>query len=319
MKTDLIPGTEDARGYFWFPDSQSIGISTRNQLKRFSLNGGPSQVIASVEGEFLGAAANDAGVVIFTDVAKGPLYKTPVNGGTPIPATSLDKARQEISHVWPQFLPDGRRFMYFAISQNPNNSGMFVGSFDSPEKHLVLTSRSRGGTPPGFLLFARDGVLLAQSFDPSSLQLGSEAKTVTGPLSTFTGSGSAFMTTSNTGLIGFLPDLYRIENSRLIWFDRSGKETGTVANPGSYWMLNLSPDNKRIAVNLQNASTRNFDIWIGDLERGTMSPFISDSDGNFDPEWSPDGRIAFTSDRGGPFRFRRMAECSHAGAAMGRR
>jgi Tol biopolymer transport system component len=310
LKEDIIPGTEDAAGHVWF-DSQSLGIVSQNQLRRFSLTGG-SQFIAAVQGFFGGAAANESGAVLYS-AGNGPLFRTSVNGGAATPTSALDAGRREISHLWPQFLPDGRQFIYLALSENPDDSAVFAGSLDSLERRLLFKSRSRGYfIRSGFMLFVRDGVLLAQPFDTASLQLQGEAKALATSIAVFAGTGSSYVTTAETGLIGYWPDLYGIDNSRLTWFDRSGKETGTIGNPGSYWMLNLSPDDKKIAVNVQNPINKDFDIWIGDLVRNTMSPFMAEPSGDYDPEWSPDGRIAFSSDRGGPSA---VFEASTTGAA----
>ena len=57
--------------------------------------------------------------------------KVPASGGTPVAVTELDAARDETGHTSPVMLPDGRRFLYFRASRNPEHNGVFVGSLDA--------------------------------------------------------------------------------------------------------------------------------------------------------------------------------------------
>jgi hypothetical protein len=58
-------------------------------------------------------------VIVFGRITS-PLFRVPAAGGTPVPLTQLDAARQESAHFAPWFLPDGRHFLYAAVSDtNP--------------------------------------------------------------------------------------------------------------------------------------------------------------------------------------------------------
>ena len=90
---------------------------------------------------------------------------------------------------------------------------------------------------------------------------------------------------------------------QLTWFDREGKALANLGPPGlsgGRGSLALSPDGKRVAVDLTDARTGNRDIWIIDVASGVPSRFTFDAAQDAAPVWSPDGaRLLFASDRGG--------------------
>jgi Tol biopolymer transport system component len=89
---------------------------------------------------------------------------------------------------------------------------------------------------------------------------------------------------------------------RLTWFDRQGKKTGTVAEPGLYRTFSISPDGKRVAFERNDSQTQNRDIWVAEATGGRATRFTSDAGWEAFPTWSPDGsRLIFTSNRGGVF------------------
>ena len=89
---------------------------------------------------------------------------------------------------------------------------------------------------------------------------------------------------------------------RLTWFDRQGRKAGTVAEPGLYRTLSISPDGNRVAFERNDPQTQNRDIWWAEVGGGRATRFTSDPGWDAFPTWSPDGnRIIFTSNRGGVY------------------
>ena len=110
-----LAGTEDAYGPFWSPDSRSIGFFARDKLVRIDASGGaPLRLADALHGR--GGAWGLNGTILYAPNTRGPLYRVEASGGTPQPATKLDAAAKQIVHRWPQFLPDGEHFLYFAPS-----------------------------------------------------------------------------------------------------------------------------------------------------------------------------------------------------------
>jgi hypothetical protein len=226
------------------------------------------------------------------------LYSVSAAGGVPAPVTSLDSSREELGHQWPYFLPDGRHFLYHVRSAQKENGGIFVGSLDSKFAQRLLGADSNAAyAPTGYLLFRReDRTLVAQPFDPNSLQLSGEPFPVVELVRYDLQRQHAAFSVSQNNLLTFASSR---PNAELVWFNREGKRLGSVGDPGLYYVPSLSPDEKRLAVNY-DPQTGNTDIWVFDLSLGAPSRFTSDPSNDAIPVWSPDGsQIVFRSDRNG--------------------
>src|SRR5262249_44537512 len=133
---------------------------------------GPPQTLCDAPVNRGGSWGRD-GTILFAPVGNGPLYRVSSSGDLPTPVTRIDQSRGEIGHRWPFFLPDARHFLYlsFFSGQEHDKMGIYVGSLDgSEEKLLVRADSSVAYAPPGFLLFYREGNLLAQPFDAKGMR-----------------------------------------------------------------------------------------------------------------------------------------------------
>ena len=288
-----LAGTEGATQPFWSPDSKSIGFFAPGALKRIDVGGGLPQKLADVSAPRGGAWLAD-GVILFGPAQNNPLFRIPASGGPATPVTKLDPPRQ-VSHHFPHVLPGGRQFLFFA-NGTPDTTGIYVGSLDSPDTTFLTTADSAGQyVPPGWLLFNRQGTLLARRFDPRRGELSGDPVTVAAPVrfSRVTTGQGAF-SASATGVIA-----YRAGNDerQLTWFDRAGKVLGTFgAADASLMGPMLSLDGRRAAV--ESVVQGNRDVWILDAVRRSRVTFDAGADRL--PVWSPDGvRVAFDSDRKG--------------------
>ncbi len=297
-----LPGTERAYSPFWSPDGRFLAFFAEGKLKKIEASGGPPQVICDTR-VGRGGAWNREGVILFAPFPTGPLYRVAESGGDPSPVTKLDSTRQENSHRWPSFMPDGRHFLFSARSVQSENRAVYVGSLDSKVTRRLmgggsnaLFARASADDSGGSLLFERDGWLVARKFDPGKLAFAGEpvplAPNVRGADSlragTFTASEGVLAFGGGTGA-----DL-----RQLVWTDREGKPQGAVGTPGFYLGFNLSPDDKRVALDLINAGAER-EIWLMELNRGVASRMTPSSSVEIFPVWSPDGsRIAFGSSPG---------------------
>ncbi len=302
-----LPGTDDPLEPFWSPDSRSLGFGSQGKLKRVDLAGGRPQTLCDAT-FFSGGSWSRAGVIIYAPGFNSALFQIPATGGEPTPVTSLVPARKEAAHRNPCFMPDGRHFLYRIIGRE-NESSVFAGSLDSKEVKQVLTDDAPAVyAPPGWLLFVRNGALLAQSFDAEHLELKSEAIPITRPTNFAEVTGLPFSVSEN-GVLIWQGD--RLRDYQLVWFDRAGKQVGTVGPPIKVTTAHtprFSPDGKRVAISRMDLQTRNRDIWAIDLVRNSPLRLTSDPGIDQIPIWSPDGnRVVFESVRGVRGLYRKSA------------
>jgi serine/threonine protein kinase/Tol biopolymer transport system component len=288
----FIPGTEGSSNSFWSPDGRFIAFSADGKLKKVDLLGAPPQTLCEAR-DVAGGTWNRDSVILFGSNT-GPLFRISAAGGIPVQLTELDKSRAEIAHRHPFFLPDGKHFLYVAISNKVENSGIYVGSLDSQERKFLLQNGIKAQFGAGKLLYLRENTLLGQEFDPARLELRGESVRLAEHVGFNPGNSAGGFSVSNTGaLLLRLNDQGGNGSNFLRWYDRNGRE---IAGPSRQGYRNpvISPDLQHLAASRIDASAS--DIWILDLARGTTTRFTYDSAVHDAPVWSPDGNwIVFQS------------------------
>jgi eukaryotic-like serine/threonine-protein kinase len=278
---------------------QVNGFFSSGKLRRIDIAGGtPTEIYDVPVGR--GGTWNADGVIVYNAVNDGPLLQVPATGGAPTPLTTLDVTRQENSHCNPTFLPDGRHFLYFIRSDDREIRGIYVGSVERPQERIrVVPSDFSGVYSPGlddrsgYLLWLRNGALVAQPFDAERFTVSGEAVTVADSIRQV-GGPNAFSPVSvsrgGTLVYGSSPE----PHYQLTWYTRDGKPVSTMGAPDAYLGLRISPDGQQVAVHRVDPSARAGDIWLMDLERGVPNRVTFEGANDNGLAWSPDrGRVAY--------------------------
>jgi Tol biopolymer transport system component len=289
QSAQALPGTENGQFPFWSPDSRSIAFSADGKLKKIALSNGAIETLT--EALPTGGTWSREGVILF-GADDGTLARVPASGGTVTPVTTLDASRYERGHDWPDFLPDGRHFLYSAVNfAKPENDAIFVGSLDSKERKLLAKLSSNSVyVPSGYLLYNRQGTLLAQPFDGDRLQLTGDPVPIAEGVA-FNPFGSfAQFAVSNNGVLAYRGGGGTVPLT-IAWVSRQGVAQPLAAPPHNYTFPRVSPDGKRVAVGIEEGGGQ---VWIYDVARDAMSRLTFDGTSNVDPLWTHDGtRVVF--------------------------
>ena len=290
-----LAGTDGTTRPFWSPDSRFLGFFAEGKLLKIEVTGGPAQKICNAPTGSDGSWSPE-GVILYDGRGNDPIHRVAASGGSPTVAVKPDASRKETTVGWPEFLPDGRHFLYLATGQKPEDSLYRVGLLDSTDSQPLAPAQTLVTyTPPGYLLFVRDKTLVAQAFDLKSRKMRGEPVPLAEHIATDSVGLARFSVSRNGTLV------YRTGESgnRLLWVDRGGKDLETLGDPGEYHNPIFSPGGDRIAFDLVDSRTGKSDIWVRDLARGVNSRFTFSAGDSVAPVWSPDGRrIVFRSGSG---------------------
>jgi len=295
FETKPIPGTEGASTLFFSPDSRWLGFSVGGKLKKVAVSGGAPQPICDTDAGF-GATWGPDDTVVFTTRFHSGLSRCAASGGPLHVLTTLDEAKHEKSHRWPQFLPGGRSVIFTIIPAD-------IGPYDNAQIAVLSLDTGRirvlvdGGSHPrfirtGHLLYVRGGSLIAVPFDPRSLEITGESRSVLDGVSTSAINGSAYFSVSDTGLLAYIRGGALGSDRRVLWVDRRGHVEPLIDDRRAFNTLRLSPDGQRLALSI---SAANDQAWIYHLARRTLTPLTLAWDNDVD-SWTPDGtRVVFRS------------------------
>jgi eukaryotic-like serine/threonine-protein kinase len=291
-----IPVTDGATSVFWSPDSRSIAFFASGRLLRLDLSSGAVVTLCDVaQGTGLfGTWGSDA--ILFAAPEGQAIVRLPLDGGPAAKILEPDTSAGEISVGWPWFLPDGRRFLY--VARSPDRKGHVKLAEPGKRPVTILSAVSNvQWVDPDYVVFAREGTLVAQRFDLVQRLPVGDVFSLAAPVQYSRSTGRTNFSTSRTGALVYQS---HADLARLAWVDRSGREVGRIDPEGDYVRVRISPEGRRVLFHRTDPVLGTTDLWMTDLVRGVETRLTSDPHGGAGV-WLPHGRgVIFTAERGGP-------------------
>ncbi len=270
-----IRGTEGADSPFLSPDGKRLGFLTGGRLKTVALKGGQPLDLAPVGRSHLGACWAFDGNIYFVPQFTSGVFRIPAEGGT---AEEI-AARFERKGSYPELLPSGTHLLY-TVGGNPPRVAL-LSLATGEETTLYEHGFYARYVATGHILFAQADTLMAMPFDLETLEAGEPAPVVEG-IRTHRGELFADFAVSQTGSLVYLDGASERER----WLvrlapDREAERLNSTPAPFDYLPIDLSPDDKHIAMSL------NSEVWIFDVERHDLGVRLTES--GYHPVWTPDG------------------------------
>lgn len=247
----------------------------------------------------MGGTWSRAGTILYAPAFGQPLFAVPATGGTPVAATAIEASRGDSAHLFPALLPDSRHFVFAARNLDPEKTTICLGGLGDPAVRPLFRADSAAiYADSGYLLFAREGALLAQRLDPQRFVPVGDPSVVAENVLFYPAMNGLPASASSGGALAY--SLWSHARS-LVWVDRRGRELGTLGPVAHYEELAISPDGGRVAVSERDpARGQNLDVWVLDAKTGIASRVTTERTDEFRPVWTPDGkRLVYASDHAG--------------------
>jgi serine/threonine-protein kinase len=286
---------------FFSPDGQWIGYVTSREMQKVPLSGGTPMTLCEVE-RSRGASWGPDDMIVLAPSPNSALFRVPAAGGEPEPLTTLDDAKGEASHRWPQVLPGGKAVLFTSHTQSAggfDNATVEVLVLETGERKVLRRGGSYGRyLSSGHLVYVNQATLFAVPFDLGRLEVTGSPAPVVQDVSWDVAHGGAQFGFSETGRLAYVGGDNTLPEYPVVWVERNGSRSSLWEERGSYANPRLSPDGTRLSLTVLRDG--NWDIWVYDLERGVSTRLTFDEASDTEQIWSPDGEfLVFSSDRNG--------------------
>jgi len=279
-----IPGTEGAATPVFSPDGRWIAFVAGQQVMKVALSGGAPVALAQAP-DVHGLAWGPDDTIVYQPSWGVGLLRIPSEGGEPQRVT--EGTAGEGTHLWPQFLPGGD-WVLFTVWRIGGVSEMSIHAVSLATGRIqpvVDGAYAARYASSGHLLFMREDTLMAAPFDAEEVEVTGEAVAVVPDLRVNLNNWNPFYDVASNGSLVYVSGGARWMDQELIWMDREGRAEPALAHTAPFLLPRLSPDDGRVAVNVQGPT---FQAWVIDLSSGSQTRMngIEDSGGAI---WMPDG------------------------------
>jgi Tol biopolymer transport system component len=283
-----LDGTEGAETPFWSHDGGEIGYHSGTRLMRVPVDGGTPQIVTELVAGRDGTWNRD-GTILVGAVNSGPLVRVEASGD------GIEELRETFfgagcAALTPQFLPDGRRYIFQVDDLGGDRRGIYLGELGSTEVTRLVDTPWNASYGDGQLLYVKDDMLVAQPLDVAGRRVTGEPRRVAGPVLRLNYPFHGFFATASAGdRLVYLHGSQSAGLAELVWVDRAGNELERTGIRGDLYNARLSKDGRRVALDISTAETHG-DIWIHDLARGSSRRLTRDPIDESRPSWTPDER-----------------------------
>jgi len=299
--TAMIPiaGSEGGYSPSWSPDGRQVAFFAGGKLKVVAVDGGATRTLCDAPSQ-MGIAWNDAGMLVFPQISRldGPgLFKVDSTGAGEVVRLTRPEG-SELPHLWPEFLPDGKRFLFIGgrssgLQASATQLELMVGSLDGGAPRRLGPIASRVVYRDGTAYYVRDGALVAQRFDAETLKFSGDPTVIVERVHYVRDSASAGFSVARNGTICFQSPR---SESRLVVLNREGQELTELGRAVyAVGMGRLARDGNRFAVGVVDQKLGLADIWIYQLSGRAPSRITFDTFDEKAPVWSRDGQSLYYS------------------------
>jgi Tol biopolymer transport system component len=302
MRHTPIPGTEGATNPFWSPDGQYLAYFSSRALKMVRVKDYATETICKVEGTNGGGTWNPEGGILFArNIDDGIFQVAAKPNSNPTPVLKVNPGKGENAYMWPQYLPDGKHFLFFVQTEATETTGVYTGAIGSNEYRLLFPSETNAlysGMPDGqsqkngYLLYIANRKLMGQAFNAPHLAIAGEPVTLADDIGAVSSMNLAPITVANNGTLAYQST--GKPTRQLVWTDRAGAQVAAVREPGVWGAPRIAPNGRRAVVGRADEDGKNTDVWLVDGDGSMKSLIHTEGQSEGSPVWSPDGsKIAF--------------------------
>ena len=266
-----VDDTQEASYPFWSPDSRYVAFFVPGKLRKLDTQAWSIENICdAVDGR--GGTWNADGTIVFAPDALGGLSRISASGGQAAPLT--DPAAN-LSHRWPQFLPDGKSVVFLSIANGSNEGDLLKANLADGKTNKLGSASAGTWYSDGQMLFLRGTTLVAEPVNRATLLPTGDARTVAENIAVDTDRWAGEFTASASGLL-----LYRTavgsEKVQFSWMEpMTGKVLAPLGPPGAYSRPAISPDATKLALLVRNAGSEDAVLAVMDIGRGIVTPVLA--------------------------------------------